>query len=155
MSNSSDAGIGTAANAEALALARACGEKMLANDQVAAGYGIVLDSITPDRAVLKMKVRPDMLNLVGNCHGGVTYTLADVAFATASVATNVSGVGVHLATDYVGVGREGEELTAVATVRQRGRSANLIDIDVSNEKGRVIVQVRGRTHNLSAPFLEE
>ena len=62
------------ADVEASEMARACGEKMLGSDKVAAGYGIKLDSISPDQAVLTMMVRADMLNIVGNCHGGITYT---------------------------------------------------------------------------------
>ena len=68
-------------NYEAQAVAEEVGAKLLAQDAAVQSLGITLDSIGPGHARLVMKVRDDMINGAGICHGGLITTLADSAFA--------------------------------------------------------------------------
>ena len=54
---------------------------LLPQDQCAAAHGIELVTVRPGYAEARMRVREDMLNPYGTCHGGMILTLADTAFA--------------------------------------------------------------------------
>ena len=135
-------------------IAEQCMAKIIDNDTVVNGLGIRLISAEEGRAVLAMTVRADMLNSLGQCHGGMSFTLADAAFACASVSSNQAGVGAHAAIDYIRPGMEGDVLTATATVRHQGKSASLVEVVVENQNGKQIALLHGRSHNFNQPFIE-
>jgi len=144
-------------NADAVAanMAERCVEKIIANDRVVHGLGIRLLSVAPGQVVLAMTVRGDMLNSLGQCHGGMSFTLADAAFACACVSSNQAGVGAHAAMDYIRPAMEGDELRATATVRHQGKSASLVEVLVENQQGKHIALLHGRSHNFAQPFIED
>ena len=135
-------------------IAEQCVAKIIDNDNVVKSLGIRLVSAEQGRAVLAMTVREDMLNSLGQCHGGMSFTLADAAFACASVSHNQAGVGAHAAMDYIRPGMLGDVLTATATVRHQGRSASLVEVVVENQKGKQIALLHGRSHNFDRAFIE-
>lgn len=136
-------------------LARRCAALIVERDPTVARLGIRLDEVAPGFARLSLTVAPDMLNSLGNCHGGTSFTLADVAFAVACSSTNQAGVGAHCAIDYLRPARLGDVLTATATVDHQGSSASLVDVEVTDQNGRRIVQLRGRSHNFGRPLLDD
>ena len=135
-------------------IAEQCVAKIIDNDAVVSGLGIRLISAEQGRAVLAMTVRADMLNSLGQCHGGMSFTLADAAFACASVSSNQAGVGAHAAMNYIRPGMEGDLLTATATVRHQGKSASLVEVVVENQNGKQIALLHGRSHNFDQLFIE-
>ena len=135
-------------------IAGQCVAKMIDNDTVVNGLGIRLISAEQGRAVLAMTVRADMLNSLGQCHGGMSFTLADAAFACATVSNNQAGVGAHAAMDYIRPGLEGDVLTATATVRHQGKSASLVEVVVENQNGKQISLLHGRSHNFEQAFID-
>lgn len=135
-------------------IAEQCVAKIIDNDSVVNGLGIRLISAEQGRAVLAMTVRADMLNSLGQCHGGMSFTLADAAFACASVSSNQAGVGAHAAMDYIRPGMEGDVLTATARVRHQGKSASLVEVVVENQNSKQIALLHGRSHNFNQPFIE-
>ena len=64
-------------------LARACAERMWADDPATRGLGMTMEDIGAGRATLAMQVGDAMVNGHGMCHGGFIFTLADSAFAFA------------------------------------------------------------------------
>ncbi len=135
-------------------IAAQCVAKIIDNDAVVNGLGIHVISAEQGRVVLAMIVRGDMLNSLGQCHGGMSFTLADAAFACACVSTNQAGVGAHAAMDYIRPGLEGDVLTATATVRHQGKSASLVEVVVENQNGKQIALLHGRSHNFAKSFIE-
>lgn len=142
------------AGASQQSIAEQCAAKVLANDRVVAGFGIVLEDVAEGRAVMSMTVRPDMLNSQGKCHGGLLFTLADAAFAFACVSCNQAGIGAHAAMDYIRGADEGDVLTATSVVRHRGNSASLVEVTVVNQLGKQVALLHGRSHNFGRPFLD-
>lgn len=137
------------------ALAQRCAAAILGADPTAARLGIVLEEVAPGFAKLSLTVGPDMLNSLGHCHGGTSFTLADMAFAVACSSTNRAGVGAQCAIDYLRPAGAGDRLTATAVVTHQGGSASLVDIEVTDQRGRRIALMRGRSHNFGRPFLED
>lgn len=58
-------------------------ERMWAADTASRALGMELVEVGPGHAVVRMVVRPDMVNGHGIGHGGLTFALADTAFAFA------------------------------------------------------------------------
>ena len=56
---------------------------MWADDRASQALGMAIDEVGPGRATLRMTVREDMVNGHDIGHGGLTFTLADSAFAFA------------------------------------------------------------------------
>ena len=69
-------------------VAERCTAIMWPDDHAAQGLGIVITSTTPGGATVTMKVRQDMVNGHGICHGGFIFALADTNFASAAANLN-------------------------------------------------------------------
>lgn len=117
-------------------------------DPVCRGLGIVADSVEPGRAVLRLTVTDDMLNVHGTAHGGFLFLLADAAF---SFAAN-DGLAVTVATSaqvtFVKPAYPGDVLLAEAVERVRfGRNA-IYDVTVRHLDGSVVAEFRGQCQTL-------
>jgi acyl-CoA thioesterase len=129
-------------------IAEAVGERMFADDRASRSLGMQLAHIAPGAATMTMRVRADMLNGMGICHGGLITTLADSAFAFACNAGNELTVAASLAIDFLAPAREGDLLTAkAAEVSQSGRNG-VYDVSVTNERGELVAIFRGRSHRV-------
>jgi len=135
--------------------AEAAARHMMASDAASQCIGARIDDIGPDRATLSMRVRPDMLNGHGMCHGGITFSLADSAFAFACNADNVTTVAQSNQITYLSPGRASERLTAYASkVAVSGRSGTY-DVSVLGEDGRTVALFRGLSRQLGKPIFNE
>ncbi len=91
---------------DATQLARACAEAMYERDQATRRMGIQLLDAGPGSAKLSMRVREDMIQGHGTCHGGYLFALADSAFAFACNSYNDATVAIGCSIDYVAPARE-------------------------------------------------
>jgi uncharacterized protein (TIGR00369 family) len=79
----------------------------------------------------------------GQFHGGVIASLIDIAGDFALIAVLGYGVPtINLRVDYLRPAL-GKDLLAAAQVRRAGRSIGVVDIDVTDESGRLIALGRG------------
>ena len=115
---------------------------MLADDAVAHALAMTLDEIGPGRATISMRVRPDMLNGHGTCHGGYLFTLADSAFAFACNSRNARTVAQECTVTFLAPAHADDRLTATAVERHRAGRTGLYDVSVSNEAG-TVAEFRG------------
>ncbi len=123
--------------------ARACAARMLEKDAASAGLGIGLVDVGPGSATLSMRVRADMLNAHGLCHGGFIFTLADSAFAYACNSRDVSTLAQQCSINFLAPGREGDVLEARAReVALAGRSG-VYDVTILRQGGETIAEFRG------------
>jgi acyl-CoA thioesterase len=72
--------------------AAAAAAAMWAQDRASQALGMELVSVGPGRATLRMRIREDMVNGHDIGHGGLTFALADSAFAFACNSYNRSTV---------------------------------------------------------------
>lgn len=139
-------------NAQALAerVAAAIGER----DAVSRFLGIALDQVAPGFARLSMTVTADMLNGVGTCHGGLSYTLADTAFAYACNSHNRVAVALSCSVTYPAAARLGDRLTAECReIHAQGRNGTY-DCTVTNQDGEVVALFRGQCRVVTGHFVE-
>jgi len=94
---------------------------------------------------LKMPMRPEFERGAGTgqWHGGAIASLIDVAGDYALVMKVGGGVPtVNFRTDYLRP-LMNTDLTATATVRRAGRTIAVVDIDVTNDEGKLCAVGRG------------
>ena len=134
--------------AAAQALAERTARVLFARDRASQAFGMRLDAVAPGRARLLMRVRGDMVNGHGLCHGGIVFALADSAFAFACNSYNDSTVAAAASIDYLAGAREGDELAAEASELWRTRRNGLYEIVVCNQRGERVALFRGRSYRI-------
>jgi acyl-CoA thioesterase len=142
------------AQAQAQQLAELAGKTMYERDPASQRLGMTLDEIRPGYARMGMRVREDMLNGHGTCHGGYIFMLADSAFAFACNSHNFNTVGAGCSIDYLSPGREGDLLTAEAVEQALSGKTGVYDIVVTNQEGRKVALFRGKSHRVNGMVAE-
>lgn len=122
---------------------------MWAGDRASQALGMEILTVGPGTATLRMRVRGDMANGVGTCHGGMIFSLADSAFAFACNSRNAVTVAQHCDVTFHAPAREGEVLVAEAReVTRQGRSG-LYDVSVAREDGTLVASFHGHSRTIS------
>ena len=134
-------------------LARACADRMWADDSASKGLGMQLISVEPGRSVLAMTVTDKMVNGHNLCHGGFIFTLADSAFAFACNTYNQRAVAQHCSVTFINPGKLGDRLTARGVERQRFGRSGIYDITVTREDGAIIAEFRGHSRTIEGEIL--
>jgi uncharacterized protein (TIGR00369 family) len=75
-------------------------KKQFEKDNYAKSLGIILDKLTDDTIQMHVQLREDMLNMYNRPHGGIIYTLADVAFSVLGNNKNNISVGLDCSITY-------------------------------------------------------
>jgi len=129
---------------EPLELARACAERMYANDTASKALGIEIEIPEVGSAVASMRVRKDMTNGFDICHGGLIFALADTAFAFACNAYDDVTVAGSGTVEFLRPAFEGDELRAVALEEHRGKRSGVYAVEVVNQRDEFVALFRGR-----------
>ncbi len=137
------------------AMARACADAMWPDDRAAQSIGISLDEVGPGHATLSMRVRDDMVNGHGTCHGGFIFALADSAFAYACNSANERAVAQHCSISFLRPAQLGHKLIAIAQERSRAGRSGVYDITVRTGDGTPVAEFRGNSRNLGEKFFPE
>ncbi len=134
-------------------LARACADSMWASDKASKALGMEIQAVSAGRAVLSMRVREDMTNGQGICHGGLMFTLADSAFAFACNGYNQFTVAAHCSINFLSAVKAGELLTATAVERQRATRSGIYDVTLTREDGSVVAEFRGNSRTVKGQHI--
>jgi acyl-CoA thioesterase len=130
-------------------------EAMLANDKASGLIGLRLIDIDEGHAEMALNVEPHHTNGHGICHGGITYTLADTAFALACNSRNQSTLSMHNIISYMAPGHVGDTLTARASeVTLTGRNG-IYDVKVTNQNNDLIAEFRGMSRAIRGKMFDE
>lgn len=133
---------------DAQAVAEAVRQGMYEKDHASRGLGMSIEAVGPGYARLTMTVRRDMLNGFAICHGGFITTLADSAFAYACNSYNALTVASGIVVDFVASAHEGDRLVAEGREVARSGATGVYDVTVTNQHGRTVAVMRGRSHTL-------
>ncbi len=134
-------------------IAAAVGRGMYERDHAAKALGITLEEIAPGRARMRMTVRPDMVNGHDICHGGMTFTLADTAFAFACNSHGEMTVAAGFDAEFVKAAKLGDRLTAEALERSQAGRLGVYDVTVRNQDGETVAYLRGRSYRMRGKSL--
>jgi acyl-CoA thioesterase len=121
------------------------GAAMMSRDVTAQWLGIALDEVRAGYARMHMRVRPEMANGHGLCHGGLIFSLADTAFAYACNSHNQVALASSCMIDFLSPGQVGDVLSAEAVEQVlRGRHG-VYDVRIANQQGEIIAMFRGKS----------
>ncbi|SDH66099.1 hydroxyphenylacetyl-CoA thioesterase PaaI [Roseospirillum parvum] len=129
-------------------IAEAVAQAMMARDEAAKSFGISIEKVGPGFARLTMPVRPDMLNGHATTHGGITFTLADCAFAYACNSHNMLTVAHSCSITYTAPGKAGDVLVAEAREASLIGRNGVYDVKVTNQHGDTLALFRGNSRTI-------
>ncbi len=124
-------------------------------DRASAWAGMELIEIDEGTAVLELLVEDHHCNGHGICHGGVTFMLADSAFAFACNSRNRSTVAQHNVISYVAPARTGDRLTARATEQSLTGRSGIYDVTMTNQNDVKIAEFRGFSRAIGGTVFDE
>ncbi|MGZ5417612.1 MAG: hydroxyphenylacetyl-CoA thioesterase PaaI [Nocardioides sp.] len=127
---------------------------MWAGDAASQALGMRLVEVGPGRAVIEMRVRADMVNGHAIGHGGLTFTLADSAFAFACNSHNRSTVAHECEVRFTAPTRLGDVLVAEALERSREGRDGVYDVTVRCGDT-VVAEFVGRSKEIRGTLFEE
>ena len=145
------AGAAIGGHDDAQALAKRVVSGMLAADAFTRWLGAEVLETAPRRSVLRMPVRDDMVNGFGTCHGGVTFALADSAFAFACNTGGTVCVALDVTVSYPNPARAGDVLTAIAEAEAEPRRVGFYRVTVTNQRGEPVALFHGTAYDTRRP----
>lgn len=127
---------------------------MMSRDAFSQWLGIEVLEVRPRGATIRMRVRDDMLNGFGVCHGGALFSLADSALAFASNTHGRVTVSIENTITYPAAIRAGDELTAVAIEESATRRLAFFRVEVRRD-GAIVSIFRGTVYDTEKPFFAD
>lgn len=127
---------------------------MMSRDAFSRWLGIDVVDVRPRGATIRMRVRDDMLNGFGVCHGGALFSLADSALAFASNTYGRVTVSIENTITYPAAIRSGDELTAVAIEESATRRLAFFRVEVRRDDAIVSI-FRGTVYDTEKPFFAD
>ena len=128
---------------------------MWSEDHASKWAGMEITHVDEGEAVLELTIAQHHCNGHGICHGGVTFMLADSAFAFACNSRNQSTVAQHNVISFTAPGRLGDTLIAKAReISLTGRSG-IYDVTVTNQDGQQIAEFRGFSRAVKGQLFDE
>lgn len=128
--------------------------EMWDRDAAATWFGFELGDVGEGRAEVWLTVEEHHCNGHGTCHGGVTFALADTAFAFACNSRNQATVAQHCVVSFTAPVQPGDRLLAVAEeVSLQGKNG-IYDVSVHRD-GTPVAQFRGMSRAIHGTVFEE
>jgi acyl-CoA thioesterase len=127
---------------------------MWADDRASRALGMRLDAVGPGTATVSMTLTEDMVNGHAIGHGGLTFTLADSAFAFACNSYNRSTVAAGAEIRFRRPTYLGDRLVATATERERTGRDGVYDVLVT-VGDEVVAIFTGRSKEIGGTLYDE
>ena len=118
-------------------------DTMLVTDYFSQWMNIQVLDIKDGYSKIQMTMRKEMLNGFGIAHGGVTFALADSAFAFACNSDGKITVALDVSISFPRPGKEGDTLIAEAKNVNRTNRTGLYLITVTNQHDQLVALFKG------------
>ena len=119
-------------------------------DPWARAVGIEYVEVRRGYCRLRLRLQPHMVNFQGFPHGGVIFTLADVAFGAACNSHGEAAVALSVTIDYLGAATPGSTLVAEAREVKQGRRAGFYEVSVATDDGRAVARAHCIAHRVGS-----
>jgi acyl-CoA thioesterase len=121
-------------------------DAMMAKDAFSQWLGIRRLEDGEGLSVLQMEVREDMVNGFGIAHGGITFSLADSAFAFASNSHGRHAVSIEISISHTKPVYVGDVLLARASLIDLSERLGRYQVKVINQKSEVVALFYGTVY---------
>ena len=126
------------------------------NDPFMKLLGATVEIIAPGHSRVTLTVTEEMANFHGMTHGGLIFTLGDLAFAAASNSHGQSAVALNVSISFLRASKPGDQLVAEAKEVHAGGPIALYEINVSNlQTGEVIAKSQDMVYRKREWFVPE
>lgn len=129
--------------------AKAIVDKMYNQDPFSQWLGIERLQDGPGISVLRMTVRDEMTNGFRIAHGGITFSLADSAFAFACNSPGKKAVSIECDINHLKPVHAGDVLIASAVEQSRSNKLGVYHIKVVNQKDETVALFKGLAYRTS------
>ena len=127
---------------------------VLSQDAFSQWLGIEILEIKEGYSKIKMQIRQEMVNGLGIIHGGVTFSMADSAFAFACNNRNNLSVALDTSINFIKPVHIGDVLIAEARELHNGKSTGLYQIEIYNQKEHLVAQFKGLCYRTGKPCIK-
>lgn len=117
--------------------------------------GVICTEFTKEKGVAKLTVGKEHLNANNIMHGAVAFMLADTVSGLYVSIDECMHTTASASINFMRACHVGDELTAVATMKKSGRKIDYINVDITDQNGRLIAQVIFTYYNLERPVFAE
>ncbi|MGA1826305.1 MAG: hotdog fold thioesterase [bacterium] len=125
-------------------------------DSFAKNLGATVEIIKPGHSRVSLIVTESMINFHGMAHGGVIFSLGDMAFAAASNSHGQIAVALNVDICYLKASKLGDHLVAEAKEQHAGGRTALYEITIVNEKsGDLIAKSQNLVYRKREWFIQE
>ncbi|MGV0924368.1 hydroxyphenylacetyl-CoA thioesterase PaaI [Empedobacter tilapiae] len=128
---------------------------MLDHDKFSEWLGLEVIEVREGYAKLQVAIRPEMMNGVGSVHGGVTFAMADSAFAFSCNMYNNISVALDVHISFTKAGKVGDVFTIEAKEVHSSKRTGIYDIKVTNQNNELIALFKGTCFRTGKPLIEE
>jgi acyl-CoA thioesterase len=130
-------------------------EHMMQEDRFSQWLGITVLEVREGYSRIQMTIRPEMVNGFGIVHGGVSFSLADSAFAFACNNRNQLSMALDTTINFTHPVRVGDQLTAEARELHNGRSTGLYHVCIHNQDQKLVAQFKGLCYRTDKKLISE
>jgi acyl-CoA thioesterase len=116
---------------------------MYANDDFSQWLGIEFLEVKAGSCTIRMEVRHEMTNGFDIAHGGISYSLADSAFAFASNSRGKKAVSIETSISHTAAIFAGDVLTAIATEDNLSNTLGVYSVKVRNQNDQIVALFKG------------
>lgn len=109
------------------------------HDPFAQFLGAEVEILKPGHSRVILTITDDMLNFHGMTHGGVIFSLGDIAFAAASNSYGQTAVALNVGINFLKATKSGDRLIAEAIEQSQSGPMALYDISIKNDRTEEIV----------------
>ena len=124
-------------------LAQRIVERMMQTDYFSQWMGVKVLDVKEGYSKIQIILRKEMLNGFGIAHGGVTFALADSAFAFACNSDGKITVALDVSISFPKAGKEGDIFTAEAKQLNKTNKTGLYLIEVKNQHDELVALFKG------------
>ena len=128
---------------------------LLEKDLFSKWLGIEVLEIKAGYSKIKMIIRQEMVNGFGIVHGGITFSLADSAFAFACNNRNNLSVALDTSINFIKPVHVGDVIVAEAKEVHNGKSTGLYQVTISNQNGHTVGVFKGTCFRTGKKLVEE
>ena len=103
-------------------------------DPFARLMGAKVEIVGPGQSRVSLTITDDMVNFHGNTHGGVIFSMGDIAFAAASNSYGQTAVALNVGITFLKATTSGDRLVAEAAEQSSTGPMALYDIVIRDER---------------------
>ena len=125
-------------------------------DPFANNLGATIEIIEPGHSRVSLTVTEDMVNFHGMIHGGIIFSVSDIAFAAASNSHGQTAVALNVNISFLRACKPGDQLVAEAIEQHAAGPTALYDISVIDKQtGELVAQSQDLVYRKRDWFVPE